>query len=99
MHCGAASPSAAWRTSSTSTDSETLGLRLRGLEISNHVCGMAADVGDLVAAMDATVGIDEVAVSHRVFGILLARSTGNFVFRPDRAINIAQQMEREVLRF
>ena len=60
---------------------------------------MAGDVGDLVATMDPTIGIDEVAVPHRVFGVLLPRSTGNFVFGPNRAIHIAQQMEGEVLRF
>ena len=60
---------------------------------------MARDVGDLVAAVNPAVGIDEVTVSHRVFGILLLRGAGNFVFGPDRAVDIAQQMEWEVLRF
>ena len=70
----------------------------RSFEISNHIGSVAGDVFDLVATMDQTIGIDEVAVSHRVFGILLPRSAGNFVFGPDRTIHIAQQMEREVLR-
>ena len=72
---------------------------LSSLEISNHIGGVARDVGDLVATMDPTIGIDEVAVSHRILGILFPRSAGNFVFGPDRTISIAQQMEREVLRF
>jgi hypothetical protein len=38
-------------------------------------------------------------VSHRVFGILLVRSANDFVRGPDRAIYIAQQSKREVLRF
>ena len=49
--------------------------------------------------MDPTTGIDEVTVAHRELGILLARSASDFVCSPDRAIHIAQQMEREVLRF
>ncbi|MEY2521802.1 MAG: hypothetical protein QOJ66_367 [Ilumatobacteraceae bacterium] len=76
-----------------------LRLGLSSLEISNHIGGVAGDVGDLVATMDPTIGIDEVAVSHRVLGILLPRSACDFVCGPDRAIHIAQQMEREVLRF
>ena len=60
---------------------------------------MAGDVGDLVATMDPTIGIDEVTVTHRVLGILLAGSTSDFVRRPDGAIHIAQQTERKVLRF
>jgi hypothetical protein len=60
---------------------------------------MARDVGHLVATMDPTIGIDEVAVAHRVLGILLARSASDFVRGPDRAIHVAQQTEREVLRF
>jgi hypothetical protein len=60
---------------------------------------MAGDVGHLVATMDPTIGIDEVTVAHRVLGILLPRSADDFVFSPNRAIDIAQQMEREVLRF
>ena len=76
-----------------------LRLGLSSLEILNHIGGVAGDVGHLVATMDPTIGIDEVAVSHRVFGILLPRSAGNFVFGPDRAIHIAQQMEWELLLF
>ena len=49
--------------------------------------------------MDPTIGIDEVTVAHRVFGVLFPRSADDLVFGPDRAIHIAQQMEREVLRF
>ncbi len=45
------------------------------------------------------MGIDEVAVTHRVLGILLPRSTNDFVCGPDRAIHIAQQTERKALRF
>ena len=60
---------------------------------------MAGDICHLVTTMDPTIGIDEVTVSHRVFGIRLPRSAGNFVFGPDRAIHITQQMEWEVLRF
>ncbi len=60
---------------------------------------MARDIGYLVATMDPTIGIDEVAVAHRVLGILLAWCASDFVCSPDRAIHIAQQMEREVLRF
>jgi hypothetical protein len=36
-------------------------------------------------------------VAHRVLGVLLVRSASDFVLRPDRAIHIAQQTEREVL--
>ena len=75
-----------------------LGLGLRGLEISDHICGVAGDVGHLVATMDPTIGIDEVAVAHRVLGILLSGSSGNLVHGADRPIHIAQQPEREVLR-
>ena len=49
--------------------------------------------------MDPTIGIDEVTVAHRVFGVLLPRSADDLVFGPDRAIHIAQQVEREFLRF
>ena len=47
--------------------------------------------------MDLTSGIDEVAVAHRVLGILLVRSAHDFVGGPDCTIHVAQQMEREVL--
>ena len=72
---------------------------LRSLKIADHIGGMGRDVGHLVATMDTTIGIDEVAVSHRVLGILLVRSASDFVCGPDRAIHIAQQTKREVLRF
>jgi hypothetical protein len=68
-------------------------------EISDHFSGVAGSVGHLVATMDPTVGIDEVAVAHRVLGVLLVRSPGDLVRRPYRAIHIAQQMEGEALRF
>ena len=63
------------------TRSTNLGLGLSSLEISNHVGGVAGDVGDLVATMDPTIGIDEVTVAHRVFGVLLpgARATSYWV--------------------
>ncbi len=76
-----------------------LRLGLRSLEISNHIGGMAGDVGHLVATMDPTIGIDEIAVAHRVLGIALPRGADDFVLGPDRSIHITQQMEREVLRF
>ncbi len=76
-----------------------LGFGLARLEICDHIGGMARDVGHLVAPMDPTTGIDEVAMAHRVLGIFLARRSGDFVRGPDSTIHIAQQMEREVLRF
>ena len=60
---------------------------------------MGRDVGHLVSTTDPTIGIDEVAVTHRVLGIFLVRSANNLVHRPYRAIHIAQQTEWEVLRF
>ena len=60
---------------------------------------MARNIGHLVATMDPTIGIDEVAVAHRVLGILLVGSTSDFVRGPDGTVHIAQQTEREVLRF
>ena len=76
-----------------------LRIGLRRLEIADHIRGMARDVGHLVATMDPTIGIDQVAVAHRVLGILLAGIADDFVHRPDGAVHIAQQTEREVLRF
>ncbi len=70
---------------------------MRRLKICKHVTGMAGDIFHLVPAVDAAIGIDEVAVTHGVFGMLLARITGDFVLGTDRAIHIAQQAEREVL--
>ena len=60
---------------------------------------MAGDIGHLVATMDPTIGIDQVAMAHRVLGVLLGRIANDLVFGPDSAIHIAQQMERELLRF
>jgi hypothetical protein len=60
---------------------------------------MAGNVGDLVAAMDSSIGIDEITVAHRVLGILLVRCPGDFVLGADRAIDVAQQAEREALGF
>ena len=60
---------------------------------------MARDVGHLVATIDPTIGIDEVAVAHWVLGILLIRPASHFVLGADRAIHVAQQTEREVLGF
>ena len=60
---------------------------------------MAGDIRHLVATMDPTIGIDQVAVALGVLGVLLGRIANDFVHGPDGAINIAQQMERELLRF
>ena len=76
-----------------------LRLALGRLEIGSHIGGMAGDVGHLVATMDTTIGIDQVAVALRVLRILLARIANDFVRGPDGAIHIAQEMEREALRF
>lgn len=60
---------------------------------------MAGNVGHLIATMDTTIGIDQVAVALRVLRILLARIANDLVPCPDGAINIAQETEREALRF
>ena len=49
--------------------------------------------------MDPTLGIDEVAVAHRILGILLPRCASDLIRRAHSTINIAQQVERELLRF
>jgi hypothetical protein len=60
---------------------------------------MTRDVGDLVATVDTTIRIDQVAMALRVLRILLARIANDLVCGSDSAIHIAQQMEREALRF
>lgn len=60
---------------------------------------MTGDIGHLVATMDTTIGIDQVAVAPRVLGVLLGRIANDLVLGPDSAVHIAQQMERELLRF
>jgi len=72
---------------------------LSRLEIADHIGGMGRYVGHLVATMDPTIWIDEVAVTHRILGILLAGRASDFERGPDRSIHIAQQTEREVLGF
>ncbi len=59
---------------------------------------MTSDIGHLVATMDPSLGINEVAVTHRVLGVLLPGFAHDLVLGPNSAIHIAQQMERELLR-
>jgi len=73
------------------------GFGLSRLEVCEHLGRVASHLGDLVSTMDPTVWIDEIAVAHRILGILLIRGANDFVLRPDRAIHVAQQSEREVL--
>ena len=60
---------------------------------------MAGDIGHLVATMDPTIGIDQVAVAPRVLGVLLGRIAYDLVLGADNAIHITQQMKWELLRF
>ncbi len=69
------------------------------LEIGDHIVGVGRDIGDLVAPVDHAIGIDQITVAHGVLGVLVVRCASDFVVRSDRAIRVAQQTEREVLRF
>ena len=69
------------------------------LDVRDHIRRMGRDIGHLVRPMDPPVGIDEVAVPLRVLGILLVRTASNLVLGSDRSVDVAEQAEREVLRF
>ena len=59
---------------------------------------MAGHVSDVVGAGDHAVGIDQVAVTAREFGELLADVARHFVGGGDGVVGVAEQAERELLR-
>lgn len=59
---------------------------------------MARHVGDVVATMDATFGVDQVAVSARKVRKLVCGVARDLVVRGHPSIEIAEQRERELLR-
>ena len=58
---------------------------------------MAGHVGDVVGAVDAPVGVDEVAVATRERGVLVEWIAGHAVRDCSGVVGVAQETEREVL--
>lgn len=58
---------------------------------------MAGDVGDVVRAVDAPVGIDQVAVATRERGVLVRRIARHAIRDRGAAVGVAQETERELL--
>ncbi len=58
---------------------------------------MVGDVGDVVPAMDQTLGVDQVAVAAREVGELVVAVAGDLVRGADRVVEVAQESERELL--